>query len=316
VKQRYVSLSSSEHTLKFLGSLALPYLPLAAYAAYRLKDATARCCWQAALVYTLYYLTVAPVMNVFSRYQWPVLVLLTYASLPTFQKLGEGIALPASTRHRGLAATALLLAALVNAHSARAALHLSKRAGTAERNLIALGKSLAQDRQEDRWMAYCDAGAVCYFSDWNSYDTMGLNTRQIAIGSVKPAQVYGYRHTELVMLNRGDAEPTGPCWPSARDCDALEAQLGRLGYQCASRVPILTEDARPRWVVVLYARTAPGARPLLQGVRLASETFPPIELLTKLAASEPPAPRRACVRTPPPPGRLAAARSPGITPRS
>jgi len=54
VKQRCVSLSSAKHTVKFLASLALPYLPLAAYAAYRLENTASRYCWQAAVVYSAY----------------------------------------------------------------------------------------------------------------------------------------------------------------------------------------------------------------------------------------------------------------------
>ena len=53
-------------------------------------------------------------------------------------------------------------------------------------------------------MAYCDAGAVCYYSDWNTYDTVGLNTRKIATKSITPMQAYGYPSTDLVLLNCGD----------------------------------------------------------------------------------------------------------------
>jgi hypothetical protein len=164
-----------------------------------------------------------------------------------------------------------LLAALVNLRSSLAAAHMARSAGVAEQNLIALGKAMAKHRDGSRWMAYCDAGAVCYYSDWNSYDTMGLNTRQIADGSVKPLQVYGYRNTDLVMLNRGDAWPTGPCWPSARDCDELAERLGKLGYHPASGVPIFTEGGKQRWVIALFARSVPRARTLLREVQVASE---------------------------------------------
>jgi hypothetical protein len=271
VKQRYLSLGGVLHTVKFLASLALPYLPLAAYSTYRLKHPASRYCWAAAAVYTAYYLSVVPVMSVFSRYQWPVLVLLTYASLPAFQKLGERISEPGLTRPRQLAVAVFLLAALVNLRSSLAAAHMARSAGVAEQNLIALGKAMAKHRDGSRWMAYCDAGAVCYYSDWNSYDTMGLNTRQIADGSVKPLQVYGYRNTDLVMLNRGDAWPTGPCWPSARDCDELAERLGKLGYHPASGVPIFTEGGKQRWVIALFARSVPRARTLLREVQVASE---------------------------------------------
>jgi hypothetical protein len=268
VKQGYLSTSSFLHTLRFLGSLALVYLPLAAYSAYWLKNPVSRYCWSVALVYTAYYLTVTPLMNIFSRYQWPVLVLLTYASLPAFQKLGEG-----KLECRRLAAGVLLVAALVNLRSALVASNLANSAGTAENNLITLGKAMAKYRDDSKWLAYHDAGAVCYYSDWNAYDTMGLNTRQIAMGSIKPAQVYRYGHTDLIIQNRladgyTDTTDASSSW---RGCRELQSRLGRLGYRYAGSVPLLTEGAKPRFEVVLFARNLARATALLQSVQVMPE---------------------------------------------
>ena len=74
------------------------------------------------------------------------------------------------------------------------------------------------------------------------------------------------------MMNRGDAEPPGPCWPTPRQREDFEAQLRKLGYHYAGGVPVLTEGARQRWVVALYARGVLRARSLLRGVPLVSET--------------------------------------------
>jgi len=285
VKQGGISRHSIESTVKFLALIALPYLPLAAYSVYRLKDAASRYCWHAAAAYTAYYLTVMPLMDVYSRYQWPILVLLTSASLPAFQNLGEsltgqgstrpgqlreGIIGPGATRPRQLAFGLLILFALVNLRSGLGASHLARRAGVEEQNLIALGKAMASHRDGGRWMAYCDAGAVCYFSDWNTYDTVGLNTRQIATGSVKPMEVYGYPTTDLVLLNCGD-DPEWQGVMSWRDSHALGDRLEELGYHHAGDVPIRTEGAKRPWLVAFYARSLPRARALLQSVQVAPE---------------------------------------------
>jgi hypothetical protein len=268
VKQKYASLSSLKGAVKFLASIAFPFLLLAAYAAYRLKNTTSRYCWNAAAVYTAYYLTVSPLMNVFSRYQWPVLVLLTYASLPAFEKLGGG-----NTERRRLAVGVLIILALVNLHSGLTACSLATSAGTAERNLIALGKAMAKYRDGSKWLAYHDAGAVCYYSDWNTYDLMGLNTSQIAMGSIKPMQVYRYGNTDLVIQNRlaAGSVDTKDESSSAQGCRELRTRLGRLGYQYAGSVPMLTEGSEPRFEVVLFARSLARVKALLQDLRVVPE---------------------------------------------
>jgi hypothetical protein len=267
VKQGYASLGSLKITIKFLATIALPYLPLAAYSVYGLKDTLSRYCWSAAAVFTAYYLTVTPLMNVFSRYQWPVLVLLTSASLPAFQKLGEGIAGPAATGRRQLAVAVLALFAVVNLRSARVASQFASIAGSQERILIALGKAMASQRDENRWMAYRDAGALCYYSDWNAYDTMGLNTRPIATGSIQPMQVYGYRNTDLVLLNCGD-DPRVMSW---QDCRETGVQLRELGYHYAGSIPIHTEGAKQHWMLLLFARDLPRGKRLLRSLHAASD---------------------------------------------
>jgi len=307
IKQGGISRHSIESTLKFLALIALPYLLLAAYSVYGLKHVTSRYCWHAAAAYTAYYLTVMPIMDVYSRYQWPILVLLTSASLPAFQKLGERLIAQHEiragqpvqeatggrmTRPRQLAFGLLLLFAMVNLRSGLGASHLARRAGVEEQNLIALGKTMAGHRDGSRWMAYCDAGAVCYFSDWNSYDTVGLNTRQIATGSIKPVEVYGYPTTELVLLNCGD-DPEWQGVMSWQDSGALGQRLEELGYHHAGDVPICTVGAKRPWVVAFYARSLPEARALLQGVQVAPEVpATPLDraraLLKKMAKGQPP----------------------------
>jgi hypothetical protein len=234
---------------------------LAAYSAYRLKNTASRYCWEAAVVYSAYYLTVTPLMNVFSRYQWPALVLLTSASLPAFQKLGES-----KTERRRLAVGVLLVFALVNLRSGLAASYLATRVGTEERNLIILGKAMAKHRDGSRWLAYHDAGAVCYYSDWNAYDTMGLNTRQIAMGSITPMQVYCYSNTDLVIQNCNETDVR-----SWRGCCEMRARLGRVGYHYAGSVPLLIEGTKWRCRVILFARNLARATTLLQDVQVVPE---------------------------------------------
>jgi hypothetical protein len=145
---------------------------------------------------------------------------------------------------------------------------LARSSGSEEHALIELGKAMAPEREADRWMAYVDAGAVCYYSDWNAYDTMGLNTRQIAQRSVDPWQVYGYPHTDLVLLNVGDYTDTiRP--PAAHE---MAGRLRRLGYQYAGRVPIGADGAKQHWDVLLFARDLPRAQSLLRSVRVAGLT--------------------------------------------
>jgi hypothetical protein len=292
VKQGGFSVHSFKATISFLLSVALPYLPLAAYSVYSLKHSTSRYCWNVAGVYLAYYLTVLPIMDVYSRYQWPVLVLLTYASLPGFQKLGEAITGYGSTaarrlgqditRHqaagpRRLALGLLVLFALVNLKNGLGASHMARRAGVEERNLIALGKVMASHRSDRRWMAYCDAGAVCYYSDWNTYDTVGLNTRKIATKSITPMQAYGYPSTDLVLLNCGD-DPEWKGVMSWQESNELGDRLGTLGYYYAGSVPIRTQGARRPWVVAVYGRSLPRAKALMRSVQVAPEVPPsPLE---------------------------------------
>jgi hypothetical protein len=292
IKQGGLSPHSIKATVSFLLAIALPYLPLAAYAVYSLKNTASRYCGDAAAVYLAYYMTVVPIMDVYSRYQWPILVLLTYASLPAFQKLGEAIVRtgsaaddragreiagrrPAGPRQLALGLLALFL--LVNVRSGLGSSHLARRAGIEERNLIALGKVMASHRNDRRWMAYCDAGAVCYYSDWNTYDTVGLNTRKIATKSLTPMQAYGNPSTDLVLLNCGD-DPEWEGVMSWRESKELGDRLTRLGYRYAGSVPIRTEGAKRPWVVALYGRSLPRAKVLLRGVQVAPEVPPsPLE---------------------------------------
>ena len=101
-------------------------------------------------------------MDVYSRYQWPVLVLLTSASLPAFQQLGEAItgyghaaarqlgpdiAGPSRAGPRQLALATAGFFRLVNLKDGLGASHLARRAGVEERNLAALGKVMASSPQ-------------------------------------------------------------------------------------------------------------------------------------------------------------------------
>jgi hypothetical protein len=265
VKQGYGSLRSLKFTVSFLVQIALPYLPLAAYSVYRLKDSSSRYCWSAAALFTAYYITVTPQMNVLSRYQWPVLLLLIGAALPALRQLGEGITAPGWTRHRQLAAATLALVGLVNIRSAWLAVPFAGVAGSQQQSLITLGKALAEHRDEERWMAYGDVGAICYYSDWNTYDTVGLNTWPIATGSVTPVEVYGYRHTDLVLLNGGKVR-----WAMSQQAyREMDSRLRRLGYRYAGSVPIGSTSARERWEVLLFARDLPRARRVLRSVQAA-----------------------------------------------
>lgn len=293
VKQGVASLDSVEITLKFLATVALPYLPLAAYSVYALKNTASRYCWNAAVVFLAYYLTVTPLMNVFSRYQWPILVLLTYASLPAFQKLGEAMTGRGMTGRRQLAAAVLVLAALLNLRGGLVASDLARRSGGEADRLIALGKAMADHRDESRWMAYIDAGAVCYYSDWNAYDTMGLNTRTIATGSIKPMQVYGYPSTDLVLLNCGENRHV-LSWDESRK---LGIRLRKMGYHYAGSVPIQTEGVKQRWDVALFARDLPRAKALVEKVLAASEApESPLSSLASAPALDPASPQPGHVR--------------------
>jgi hypothetical protein len=246
VKQQVASSEGLTQTLKFWVTVALPYLPLAIYSVYRLKDNSSRYCCYAALVFSTYFFTVRPLMNTFSRYQWPILVLMTYASLPALQQLGQGI-----REQRRLAAAVLVALLAVNMRIAVAAHALARSGGSEIRGLVTLGKALARYRDDRRWLAYCGVGAVCYYSDWNTYDTMGLNTRQIAVGAVTPMDVYGYRNTDLVLLNWGD----DPDVMNRHDCDALGEQLRKLDYQYAGTMPMVPSDEGKAWGVALYRRS-------------------------------------------------------------
>jgi len=126
-------------------------------------------------IFFLFYLTVEPLMNIIYRYQMPLLFLLTLffaLHLKTFDSL------PKVFQYFIIAYITFLIifnTGLSNKYASKVS--------QADDNLRTIGLFFKEHTNQNDWLTYHDAGYVCYYSDINSIDSMGLNTIDIAIGA-------------------------------------------------------------------------------------------------------------------------------------
>ena len=260
----FFSTASLRYTFLFVFTLALPYALMAGYSAFSIRDRTSRYMWFAAITYLVYYIAVKPLMNVLYRYQWPVLVLLTHASLPTFEYLA------ASFQKRKTVLTILLLALFViDIGYGLGAHYFSTVTGTATENLIKIGKKMSEFAVSDRWLVYHDAGFICYYSNWNTYETIGLTNRQIATQQVQATDFYNSPDVQVVLNNFDLTNELGK-----QKQMMLTEQLSEFGFQHFGNLSTLMEPGRRNFAVGVYVRDMDLANEIFQDINLTPEMRP------------------------------------------
>lgn len=232
-------------TAFFIVTIALPFLFLSAYSASGLNNRRSAVFLIVGLVLGAYYLTVSPLMNVLSRYQWPILVLLIYGSLPALESLFT----VERYRNKYLLWILALTLIVINSGNLVGSSYFAATSGRAIKNLISIGKAFASERFDGRWMVYHDAGAVCYYSDWNCYDTIGLNNREIAKGILTEDQILKREHS-MVVLQNIDLHTQG----SERTLQAAMLKYDAYSYHFVDLLTTLREGDNREIAVAVFAR--------------------------------------------------------------
>lgn len=187
---------------------------------------------------TLFFLTVEPLMNVAYRYQFPVLTLLLLTTILTYPHFAKSR--PAVRR------LLFIIVGLQWVFNFGVADMYAKKTGRAAENLASIGKALAQRNDYEAWMAYGDAGFVCYYSDFNTIDLNGLNTRAIAKSVVSKEEAL---NDEKIRLLLGNAR--------FKLGESIRPRLsdGQGGLFYVGSVPV-TRDSRSLVVLQFYVRGA------------------------------------------------------------
>lgn len=253
VKQEIYDPLAIKRSLFFIATLALPYLILSIHSAISLRNRMSIYMLIAALVYIGYYMTVFPSMNVLSRYQWPSLVLLTYGSIPSMEYLAQNF------RKYRLAAVILLIMAIgLNTGNALGASYFANATGSAEQNLIRIGKTMFSYRQLEGWLVYHDAGAVSYFSDWNTHETIGLTNGPLARHLIRLEDLYK-NPDSIVVLHNFDLTDPGQIEKQKTYTDIMAS----YGFHFIQNIPILYVEGQRNFVVAFYAKDINMAHDLL-----------------------------------------------------
>jgi len=242
-KQGFLNSGAVKRTVFFAVSLAAPFVAMSIHAAFWMRDRTSRYMLMTATVYILYYLSVDPVMNAFSRYQWPSLVMFTFASLPTVEFLF-------SDRRRHRFAISILVSSLIllNVANSLGASYFATATGHFERNAVVIGKRMAKYRDPGRWLVYHDAGAVCYFSDWNTHETVGLTNGPLARKQTTVRDILRNPNSQIAMHNFELA--------AGQQGGELEyaRSLSKYGFQHVLDIPALHTEGQRNTVIAVYAR--------------------------------------------------------------
>jgi hypothetical protein len=257
-KQGLLNPGAIKRTVFFIASLAIPFLVMSVYAAFWIRDRTSRYMLVTASVYILYYVSVDPLMNVLSRYQWPSLVMLTFASLPAFQFLF-------GNPRRHPAAIAILVSSLIvlNVANGLGASYFADATGHWEKNSVLIGKEMAKHRDPERWLVHHDAGAICYYSDWNTYETVGLTNRQIARRQMRESDIYRRANAEVVLHNFDLTRHEGQV--AEFDYSNL---LSKYGYRHVRDLPVLFVPGQRNAVIAVFSRDTSFADSVFDGIEL------------------------------------------------
>lgn len=243
-KQEVFNLTSLKRTLFFFVTVALPYLPFSLYAAFRMKNKTSLFMLFVSLVYCLYYLSVDPIMNVMSRYQWPCLLLLTVASFPAIE-----VFLKSKKRTIFVSILVLLVGVGINAGNALGARYFAGATGHSEANIINIGKTMAGFKEPEMWLIYHDAGAVCYFSDWNTHETIGLTNGELARKQTTLNDIYSDPKAVIALQNFDLTSES----QFQRQETFTEKMVG-YGFEHITDIPVLHVEGQRNFVVSMYSR--------------------------------------------------------------
>lgn len=253
-KQELFNPTSFKRTLFFLVTLALPYLVMSIYAAFKLKHKMAIFALTIFVIYLLYYLSVDPLMNVMSRYQWPFLVLLIIGSLPAVEHLVQN-----AHRNKLVLVLLLITVAGLDLGNTLGAMYFANATGHAQQNIIRVGKHLAQFRQPEQWLIYHDAGAICYYSDWNTIETIGLTNGALARGQVSRAELFSTPSVVLAMQNFDLSSEA-----SYQYQQEYSDYMSTFGFKFIENIPVLHVEGQRNFVVAVYARDEAYAHKVLE----------------------------------------------------
>lgn len=259
-----VNEASLKQTFFFLGTLASPFLILSVYAIFVLKNKVSIYMFSVALIYILYYTTVTPLMNVFSRYQWPSLVLLVYASIPSITFFATN-----SKKYilQKIVLVSLIIITIIGNNLG--ASYFATTTGYAAQNLVVIGKKMSEFRDPEKWLIYHDAGAICYFSDWNTLETIGLTNKTIAKNQMQVVDLYKNKNVQIVLQNFDLSNKTGDI--RKQEFTELVAQYG---YQHVTDIPTLFVAGQRNFVVAVYSRDIDYAKRVFENLNTADEMYP------------------------------------------
>jgi arabinofuranosyltransferase len=232
-----VKMAAVKDSIMFLVFSALPLL-IISLVRVRLVWARVRIVFIFQVVLFLFFLTVKPLMNVAYRYQLPILFLLYLTTLISYREF-------AKSKIRIKVAVYALIGFQWIFNLGVTDMY-AKKTGRAAQNLRKIGRVLRQKNDHEHWIAYHDAGFVCFYSDFNTIDLIGLNNSEIAKGLVTREEVLASPQVAVVLAN---AEfPTG---------QEIEPRLdaGAFGLSYVGSVP-MTRDSRKQVVVQFYTRDA------------------------------------------------------------
>jgi hypothetical protein len=252
-KQEFFNTLALKRTLFFIITIALPYLIMSTHTAFSLKKRTSLYMLLVSIIFIVYYLSVDPIMNVMSRYQWPTLVLLTFASIPTIEYITQN-----SVKYRKVIIILVLVVIGLNTGNAMGVSYFSSATGHAEQNIILIGKTMSKYRQPEKWLVYHDAGAVCYFSDWNTHETIGLTNGQLARKQITLDDIFENPDSTIAMQN---FDLSGEWQYEAQK--SYTEKLSKYGFQHIQDIPVLYVEGQRNFVVSMYSRDINLARTIL-----------------------------------------------------
>ncbi len=263
-KQEIFNTLAFKRMLFFMLTIALPYLALSIYAVFPMRNRTSLYMLLTAVAYLLYYLSVDPIMNVMSRYQWPCLVLLTYAGIPAIGFLLQNV-----KKYKPALIILMVMCVGLNIGNMLGASYFAGATGHAEQNIILIGKTMAKYRQPARWLVYHDAGAVCYFSDWNTYETIGLTNGLLARQQMTLDEIYQNSNATIALRNFDLTSESQ--YESQRNYTDL---LSTYGFQYLQDIPVLHVEGQRNFVISVYARDTELAKNILSDINI-KQSFKP-----------------------------------------
>jgi len=235
-----IKINAIKMTLVFLTLSALPFLALLAASRNGLAKNREKNIFITTLilVYLLFYLTVEPLMNVVYRYQLPILFLLMI--------MASGVLEDFWKQRKYIRYSIIILFIIITIFNKGLTDKYTIKVGQASKNLREIGLFLKNYRNDNGWLMYHDAGYVCYYSNLNSIDSIGLNTIDIAVKKKRKEDYlrgnevkYYLQNSRTRSLNKIDR----------RNRDNIE----KYGYKYVGAFPI-SYDGTEYYIVKLYQK--------------------------------------------------------------